>query len=144
MLRNSLFLLFGFLLAACGAGGGSTGFLSVSPGGTSTNSGTEYYAQVARHNSGKRAFLGNEVEDGEMKAFAALVPSESMLNFIYTGQDDGSAVNILYDSYYGSTPYGTIRKSISSNKGRSYDSYYFFDNNSGQKNYFISSIIDAV
>ena len=104
MLRNSLFLLFGFLLAACGAGGGSTGFLSVSPGGTSTNSGTEYYAQVARHNSGKRAFLGNEVEDGEMKAFAALVPSESMLNFIYTGQDDGSAVNILYDSYYGSTP----------------------------------------
>jgi hypothetical protein len=121
----------------------NTGITPNTPNVPAPDPGEEYFVLVGLHNSGERAFLGNEVEDGEMKTFAALVPSESMLDFIYTGQDDGSAVNIIRESYFGGTSYGWINNVTVSHKGRIYDSYVFFDNNSGQTNYFASTTIDG-
>jgi len=112
--------LIGILLAltvsACGGGGTSVSGVS-----------NEYYVQAAQHQSGQKVFLGNEVEEGQLKAFAALMPSEQVLKNEYV-DEDGSPVNIVYSSYFGTTPYGDVTKVVASSNGQTSENYIYFHN----------------
>ena len=121
-------------LVLSGCGGGGTSVSGVS---------NEYYVQVAQHQSGQKVFLGNEVEEGQMKAFAALMPSEQVLKNEYV-DEDGSPVNIVYSSYFGTTPYGDVTKVTASSNGQTSENYVYFHNGTNGETTFVSKISNGV
>jgi len=121
-------------LVLSGCGGGGTSVSGVS---------NEYYVQVAQHQSGQKVFLGNEVEEGQMKAFAALMPSEQVLKNEYV-DEDGSPVNIVYSSYFGTTPYGDVTKVTASSNGQTSENYVYFHNGTNGETTFVGKISNGV
>jgi hypothetical protein len=128
-----------FVLSGCG-GGGSSVSGSVS---TPIIPNLDYYVQVAQHQSGQKVFLGNELEDGKLKAFAALMPSEQVLKNEYV-DEDGSPVNILYSSYFGTTPYGDVTKVVASSNGQTSENYVYFHNGTNGETDFVGKISNGV
>jgi len=121
-------------LVLSGCGGGGTSVSGVS---------NEYYVQVAQHQSGQKVFLGNEVEEGQMKAFAALMPSEQVLKNEYV-DEDGSPVNIVYSSYFGTTPYGDVTKVTAPSNGQTSENYVYFHNGTNGETTFVGKISNGV
>lgn len=127
------------VLSGCG-GGGSSVSGSVS---TPIIPDLDYYVQVAQHQSGQKVFLGNELEDGKLKTFAALMPSEEVLKNEYV-DEDGSPVNIVYSSYFGTTPYGDVTKVEASSNGQTSENYVYFHNGTNGETNFVGKISDGV
>ena len=110
-------LLFGTislcLLVACGGS-------STSSGVTAPESADEYRTNIANHQSGKKIYLGNMIDESKMRAYASLVESEATLDFI---SDEEQATNITGTSTYGTSSFGNFTKVTFSVAGVSYDTF---------------------
>jgi hypothetical protein len=116
------------LLAACGGGGGS---VSNIPPSTSPNPADEISVNVRNHTSGNQIYIGDEIDENQLRRFAAVVTDQSALDFIYTG-DSNQAVNIIRDSYWDQNQYGRFRKIDFSIGGTNYSTTVYFDDQTNE------------
>lgn len=116
------------LLAACGGGGGS---VSNTPPSTSPNPADEISVNVRNHSSGKHIYIGDEIDENQMRRFAAAVTNQATLEFIYTG-DSTQAVNIINNSYWDQNQYGRFRKIDFSAGGQNYSTTIYFDDQTAE------------
>lgn len=116
------------LLAACGGGGGANSNI---PPNTSPDPSNEISVNVRNHISNKQIYIGDEIDENQLRRFAAVVTDQSTLDFIYTG-DSSQAVNIIRDSYWAQNQYGRFRKIDFSIGGTNYSTTIYFDDQTNQ------------
>lgn len=107
-----------FALAACGGGGGTSG-VSNSPA-------DELSMSVRHHASGTTVYIGDEIDENQMRRFAAAVTNQATLEFVYTGDSD-QAVNIIRESYWDQNQYGEFTKVDFSIAGTNYSTTIYVD-----------------
>lgn len=111
-------------LAACGGGGGTVG-------GVGNNPAEEMSVNVRTHTSGIQVYIGDEIDENQMRRFTAAVTNQSALEFIYT-EDSTQAVNIIRESYWDQNQYGTFTNIDFSIGGVNYATLIYLDDQTNE------------
>ena len=127
------------VLAACGGSGDGTATNPTQPPPTEAD---KLKVNTRNHISGKKVFMGNEIDDGVVRRYVSIVDSEEILDFIYTG-DENRAVNVTRDSFFANNLYGVFREIHFTVGGNSYKSIIYVDEQSSESVTAIGTFVDT-
>jgi hypothetical protein len=113
-------------LAACGGGSSSVSNNPTLPSTTSPKPVDERSVNVRNHTSGVQVYIGDEIDENQLRRFAAAVTDQATLEFVYTG-DITQAVNLIRTSYWDQNQYGEFTKVDFSIAGTNYSTTIFVD-----------------